>query len=120
MSDQFIGEPLKPDAGSFDPAAMAAGEPGLPARFTWRGEPVEVRAVVNRWRGMADCRHGSGERYVHRHWYEVATAGHGVMKLYCERQTRGGKPGLRWWVYSVRGDAERRLNHRDKEAQRNT
>ncbi len=103
MTEQFVGDPLKPDKSTFDPDRMAAGEPGLPRRFTWRGETVEVRAVVRTWKEAADCRNGSGERYVNKHWYELATT-HGRMKVYFERRPRRGSSGpgsARWWLYSL-------------------
>lgn len=103
MPDEFIGDPLTPDTATFDTARMAAGEPGLPARFLWRGEPVAVRTVLHSWRETGDCRHGSGERYVRKHWYELATT-HGTMKAYFERKPRGGAKGARWWLYSRRPD----------------
>ena len=31
--------------------------------------------------------------YVPKHWYEVATASDGIMKIYFERQPRGGEEG---------------------------
>jgi len=104
MTDEFIGDPLQPDTTTFDPARMAAGEPGLPGRFLWRGEPVAVRTVLHSWRETGECRHGSGERYVRKHWYELVTT-HGTMKVYFERKARGGAKGARWWLYSMRPNA---------------
>jgi phosphoribosylglycinamide formyltransferase-1 len=101
MADEFIGDPLKPAGAAFDPDRMAAGEPGVPSRFTWRGEPVEVTAVVRSWKETGPCTHGSGERYVNKHWYELATD-RGTMRVYFERKARGGAGGARWWLFSLR------------------
>ena len=40
MIDEFIGDPLKPDTATFDADRMAAGGPGLPSRFVWRGDTM--------------------------------------------------------------------------------
>jgi hypothetical protein len=99
---QFIEEAVAPDPASFDTARMAAGEPGLPRRFTWRGRVVEVAEVRRTWRETGPCRHGSGEQYVRKHWYEVRTADGDVMTLYFERSTR--RPGARrrsWWLHTI-------------------
>jgi hypothetical protein len=45
-------------------------------------------------------------KYVRKHWYEVVTASDGTMKLYFERQPRGGRGGARWWLFSIREPEE--------------
>ena len=37
---------------------------------------------------------------------EVATVSDGTMKLYFERQPRGGRKGARWWLLSIREPEE--------------
>jgi len=98
--DEFICDPLMPDRTTFDADRMAAGEPGLPSRFSWRGEEVRVHTVVHTWKETGCCHHGSGERYVNKHWYEVETD-RGTMKVYFERKARGGAGGARWWLFSI-------------------
>ena len=78
---------------------MAMGEPGLPREFFWRGRTLRILEVRRRWKETGPCRHGSGERYVRKHWYEVVTDADGVMKIYFERQPRGGPKSARWWLY---------------------
>jgi hypothetical protein len=46
--------------------------------------------------------------YVRKHWYEVATAFGGTMKLYFDRQPRGGRNSPRWWLFSICEDGEDR------------
>jgi hypothetical protein len=92
MTDEFLSEPLLPDPDSMDTSRMALGEPGLPRRFRWRGEIVDIVDVVESWRSTGACSHGSDESYVRKHWYEVDTAAHGRLKIYFERQGRSG-PG---------------------------
>lgn len=100
-TEQFIAEPIQPDPATFDVSRMAAGEPGLPGVFRWRDRTVRVEGVVRTWRETGACRHGSGERYVRRHWYEVRTDGGQVMTLYCDRHARRGGSRQRWWLYAV-------------------
>jgi phosphoribosylglycinamide formyltransferase-1 len=80
---------------------MASGEPGLPREFAWRGRAIVVASVIRTWRASGPCRHGSGERYVRKHWYEIATPAGEIMKIYFERQPRRGQIASRWRLYSV-------------------
>ncbi|HEY6837153.1 MAG TPA: DUF6504 family protein [Geobacteraceae bacterium] len=105
MSERFVDEALTPVVDTADTARMAAGEPGLPQVFLWRGRRVEVVAVLRSWHETGRCHHGSAEMYVRKHWYEVETVADGVMKIYFERQLRRGQKGPRWWLFSIRGGA---------------
>lgn len=98
---RFVGEALQPVSETFDVARMAAGGPGLPREFVWRGRRVRVAAVLREWRETAPCRHGSGERYVSRHWYDVQDEGGDTLRLYFERRARGRALSARWWLFSV-------------------
>jgi hypothetical protein len=102
MSERFISEAIKPITETAATSPMAVGEPGLPREFVWRGRTVTVRAMLRSWRETGKCRHGSPEMYVRKHWYEVITASDDTMKLYFERQPRGGRKGARWWLFSIR------------------
>jgi Domain of unknown function (DUF6504) len=98
---RFVSEPIAPVGGVFDAAAMATGEPGLPSCFRWRGVEYEVARVLERWKTTGDCRHGSGERYVRRHWYRVEVTDGTVMEIYFDRQPRSGRSRERWWVATI-------------------
>lgn len=99
---RFISEPIRPEVGTFDTGRMAAGEPGLPRRFTWRGEPFEVAAVIRTWHETGPCHHGSGERYVRKHCYEVLLTTGAKATLYFERQARArSQARQRWWLFSL-------------------
>jgi len=98
--ERFISEPVQPAPGSFDTAAMARGEPGLPARFTWRETEYRVVEVLRQWKTTGPCSSGSSERYVRRHWFTVRTDPAAAMTLYCDRQSRSRKPKARWWLLS--------------------
>lgn len=101
---RFVGEAVKPDPATFEASRMAAGVPGLPRAFTWRGRRVEVDGVVREWRETAPCRHGSGERYVSKHWFDVRTTDGESMRLYFERRARRRALSDRWWLFSVEAD----------------
>lgn len=103
MTERFSGERLEPEVGGVDASRLAVGEPGLPRRFTWREGVLEVAGVLRTWKETGPCRHGSGERYVRRHWFEVSTVSGAVAKLYFERRARRGEGrGSRWWLFSLR------------------
>lgn len=107
MPEQFISEAIEPVVETYDTSRMAIGEPGLPREFVWRGRRIIVTAVLRTWRETGKCRHGSPELYVRKHWFEVATASHDTMKIYFDRQPRDGRPGARWWLFSM-CEAEKR------------
>jgi hypothetical protein len=101
-TDQFISEPIQPDRGSFDAAAMARGEPGLPRRFRWRGRDHDITETIEQWIS-SEAEGGSGELYLRRHWFKVRTTGGDIMTIYCERQPKPGRSARsRWWLYTIR------------------
>ena len=102
MDEQLISEPIRPEAESFDTAAMARGEPGVPRRFRWREADYEVAEVLERTKDTRPCTHGSGERYVGRHWFRVRTTTGEEMRLYFERNPRPDRRGSqRWFLYGL-------------------
>jgi len=101
MHEKFISEVIKPVVATCDTSRMAIGEPGLPREFVWRGQAIEIIEVLRSWRDTGKCRHGSPEMYVRKHWYEVATASSGTMKIYFDRQPRRGRKYDRWWLFSI-------------------
>jgi len=99
---ELISEAIRVDTATMD-APAHTGEPGTPRHLTWRKERYEVAQVLDRWKSHGNCTHGSGERYLRRHWMKVRTAEGPVMTLYFERKPRrGAKPGTsRWYLYGV-------------------
>ncbi|MBN1870443.1 MAG: cytoplasmic protein [Candidatus Omnitrophica bacterium] len=87
---------------SLDTSRMSAGEPGLPKEFTWRKETVAVKKVLRHWRTAGPCRHGSGEMYLRKHWYEIETASGKTMKVYFQKPTKGKGKDAGWWVFSLK------------------
>ena len=101
--EEFVSEPITPVPGTADPRPMARGEAGLPSRFVWRGREYRVARILQAWK--TSSREGgsaTGELYLRKHWYKVATATGEVMTLYCDRQARSAKrPKARWWLYTM-------------------
>lgn len=91
----FIGKPITPE-GALDAAALAQGEPSLPAAFTYDGERLEVRELRRTWRSTKADR---GDTYVKKHWFEFETADGRIAVVYFDRGARKGAP--RWWVYTL-------------------
>lgn len=103
MPEQFISEPIEPVDSSFDTAGMARGEPGLPRRFVWRGKEYTVKNILSQWKESGPCKHGSGERYLRKHWFKILTEDETEMTLYFERQGRQkGSSPKRWWLYTTK------------------
>ena len=99
---EFVCEELIPGPGTADVAMMSRGVPGLPCRFTWRGEQYEVVGVIETWKTQGPCRHGGGEMYLRRHWYRIQVRPKLILTVYCDRQAKNRrKPKSRWWVYTV-------------------
>ena len=94
MAEQFISAAIQPVAGTFDAARMSTGEPGLPRQFRWRSQTIQIARVLKTWRETGPCRHGSGESYVRKHWFEVLTDSGDTMKIYFERQPDREETGL--------------------------
>lgn len=100
--DTFVSEELRPLPGSFETAATP-GQPALPRAFKWRDRTLEIAHVRRTWKTTGPCTHGSSERYVRRHWYDIATTDGQTMQIYFERKARSPRQAKhRWWVYSVR------------------
>jgi len=108
MARAFISEPLNPDAGTFDPARMAMGEPGLPAKFRWRDRELVVAELLEQWKEHGDCKHGSGERYLRKHGYRLRTADGLVIRIYFQRSfgRSSGRVISRWWLHSIENEPE--------------
>ena len=81
MNETFIGEAITPEDMSFSVSPMAMGKPGLPRTFSWKGRRFSVIEVLEEWKESGNCRHGSGERYVRKHWFRVRTTEDHVMSI---------------------------------------
>jgi len=102
MRWDFVSEVIMPVAGTANTAGMSRGGPGLPERFIWREAEYAVAEVLDTWKETGDCKSGSDERYVRKHWFRVRTTDGREMKIYFERQARSRRERkLRWWLYAV-------------------
>ena len=101
MNERFVSEAIQPDSETFDTSRMVAGGPGLPKAFRWKKETIRISQVLKTWRETGPCDHGSGEAYVRKHWFEVMTDANQIMKIYFERQPRGGNSRSRWWLFTI-------------------
>ena len=104
MTEQFISEKLRPIRGTMDTARMVSGQPGLPKKFLWRGTTIKVEKVLRQWRETGLCRHGSGEVYLRKYWYEVQTACGKLMKLYFLKPSQGNSNETGWRLFSLKED----------------
>jgi hypothetical protein len=100
MPEEFVSEAILPEAGSFDAAAMASGEPAPPARFRWRGREFTVAEELERWRELTP-RSFESEQYLRRHWFRLRTACGATVVLYFQRRARDAGRGPRWWLYTI-------------------
>ena len=100
MKETFVGEAIAPEDTSFSASSMATGAPGLPRTFSWKSRKFSVEEVLEEWKECGDCHHGSGERYVRKHWFRIKTTGNLEMRIYFERQLRSSG-GSRWRLYSI-------------------
>lgn len=100
--EELISEPIKPDAGTFDTAAMARGQPGLPTGFTWRDRHYRIAEVLEEWKHSEREYHRRGEAYYRKHFWRIRTEGGEMMTLYALRQVKRGQSAKRrWWLYAV-------------------
>ena len=102
MKERFVSERIRPDAG--DGACLkppAPGAPALPRAFRWGEQRLELAALVSEWKDTSPCRHGSGERYVRKHWFEAVSVDGRRVKLYMDRQAQTRNPKARWWLFSI-------------------
>ena len=107
--EEFVSEQIVPVAGTASTAGMARGEPGLPARFTWRDTEYRVVQTLETWKSSGPCHSGADEIYLRRHWYKVLTDPAAVMTLYFERQANHPhRPKARWWIYTIQRDTATR------------
>jgi len=97
-NEKLISEPVAPVAGSFNAAAMAQGESGVPMIFSWRGNEYRVKTILDSWRNFRHCRNGSREQYVNKHFFKIRTESDEVMTLY--RARTGSKKDV-WTLYTI-------------------
>jgi Family of unknown function (DUF6504) len=101
MDGQLISERLTPVTTEVNAHRAGIGAPLLPMKFIWRGCEHAVGEVLETWKETGSCTHGSGERYVRKHWFRIRTARGDEMKIYFERKPRSARQAKqRWWLYT--------------------
>ncbi len=104
---EFVSETITPDRGTFEAAAMARGQPGLPTGFTWRGRHYTIDSLLEAWKHTELDKHRSGERYYRKHYYRIRTDTGEVMTLYAVRHLKPGEnPRNRWWLFTIENPGE--------------
>ena len=102
MTEKFISEQIIPVSNAIDVEGMSRGEPGFPFRFKWRETEYSVEEILEKWKGTAQCSHGSNEIYLRKHWFKIVTTTGENMKIYFERQPKSKRQvKSRWWLFSV-------------------
>jgi hypothetical protein len=101
MAEQFVSAAIQPVVETIDTARMSTGQPGLPRQFRWKSQTIEIARVVRTWRETGPCHHGSDEKYVRKHWFEVETDSGDTLTIYFERQPRSGRNRNRWWLFTI-------------------
>lgn len=101
---EWVGEPIRPQTTEADTRPLSSGEPAAPVSFEWRGRTFLTAAVLARWKEHGDCQHGSGERYLRKHWFQIQTTDGSTFRLYFERQSRPARRD-RWWLFSRKAAA---------------
>lgn len=101
MHTQFVSATIQPIVGTIDPVRMSTGEPGLPRHFRWGSQTIRIMRVLKTWRESGPCHHGSGERYIRKHWFEIVTDAGDTMKIYFERRARSRQIKHRWRLFTI-------------------
>lgn len=101
--EQFVSESIVPGPAGFDAAAMARGEPGLPAEFKWRGRCYRISAKLGQWKqSSAEGGRVGGERYLRRHYYKLRMSDESTWTVYFVRQSPPSGPAKqRWFLYKI-------------------
>lgn len=102
-NERLISEPVTPVAGSFNAAAMAAGTPGVPMAFRWRGADYRVARILDSWKNLRPCRNGSGEQYINKHFFKIETECGRIMTLY---RARTGSKKDSWTLFTIQTETD--------------
>ncbi len=109
-NQEFVSEPITPEAGSFAPGLMATGLASLPGAFVWRNRRYEIVECIEHEKRSAPEGWVEGhERYLRRQVFTVRLSTGQRATLYVERHARRGASRRaarrRWFLYSIEGEA---------------
>ena len=105
---EFVSEPIEPEAGSFSPEMMTRGLAALPGAFRWRGRRYRVIECLEHEKVSAAEGHRPGaERYLRRQQFVVRLDTGQTATIYVTRQPAAGARGAaarqRWFLYTITG-----------------
>ncbi len=98
LEQEFISEDIIPLNSSFNAGSMAYGDPGFPSSFTWRGTEYRVKNLLQTEKSLRNCRNGSGEKYINKHYYVFETETGEIMSVY---RKRSGTKKDSWVLYTL-------------------
>ncbi len=106
VDEQFVSEPITPEAGSFSTALMAIGLASLPGAFTWRNRRYRiVHCLAHHKVSTPEGGVAGGEMYLRRQEFSVLLDSGQRATIYVQRQPpRGASPAAarrRWFLYSI-------------------
>src|ERR1051325_1004424 len=94
---EFVSEPITPDAATFNAKAMARGEPGLPAGFTWRGQHYRIAELLPSGKHAEAWTPPGGNQYYRKLFFEARPAPGEQVTLYAVRHTKPGESKRKRW-----------------------
>ncbi len=101
---EFVSDPITPEAGSFDTGLMAQGLASLPGAFTWRNRRYAIVECLSHEK-RSGAEGFSGELYLRRQVFTVRLDSGQIAVIYLERHARpGGNPKQRWFLYSIQAE----------------
>ena len=105
-NEEFVSEPITPEAGSFSPEMMASGLAALPRAFTWRKRRYEIVECIDHAKVSAPEGGVEGkERYLRRQVFTVRLDSGQRATIYVQRQLPRGTSTRaarhRWFLYSI-------------------
>lgn len=113
VSEQFVGEQIRPCSGSVGSPGIIQAGPVIPGGFVWRDKEYHIAEVLKVWKEDGPCRSGGGggggggEKYLRKHWFSLRTTDGAEMKVYFERQAKSkSQAKKRWWLYTISGTGD--------------
>ena len=106
--EQFISEPITPEAGSFSTELMARGLAALPGAFIWRHKRYEITNCIDHFKETStESSSAQSDRYLRRQVFIVELDTGETAKLYVLRNaspSRSSKAKKQlWYLYSITG-----------------
>ena len=105
-NEQFVSEPITPEAGSFSPQMMASGLAALPRAFVWRNRRYAIVECLDHGKVTSPEGGVAGrEVYLRRQVFSVRLDTGQLATIYVNRQAPRGastRAARRlWFLYSI-------------------